>query len=355
MIKKTLNISIVFIIITLIFLGCSKNIIITNNLKVEKSAKIGVLLYKLSDEYISLVKKDLDEIQKENKGTVEFVFLDANGDQKKQNEQIDKLLQENIDLLLVNLVDTSEESTQIVINKIKEKNIPVIMFNREPISKIPIKSYENAIVLAREPEAGILQGEIVSNLWKNERFKIDKNRDNIMQYVILVGEPTSIDAISRTKYSIETIKNNGIKIEELARRPANWDRNLAKQAMTSLLYQYGNKIEVVIANNDEMAIGAIEALQEQNYNKYDKNKTITVVGVDAIPEAQELIKKGFMAGTVFQDAKEEAVVLYNLGMNLISGKNAIENTEYKFDDSGVTIRLPYQPYTYNSQNNINKK
>ncbi|NFR87839.1 galactose ABC transporter substrate-binding protein [Clostridium botulinum] len=343
--KKLLSINMIIIVMILMFFGVNENIVATcSNFDSEKAAKVGVLLYKFNDEYISLLKNSLEEIQKENPNKVEFIFLDAYGDEKKQNNELDKLLKEKVDLLLVNLVDTSEGSTQKVVARIKENNVPVIFFNREPISKIPIKSYEKAVILSRIPEAGILQGQIVSDLWNDNKKMIDKNKDNIMQYVMLTGESSDLTAISRTKNVIKIIKDNGIEIQELEKKNSKWDRELAKQNIASLLYQYGNKIEVIIANNDAMAIGAIEALQKQNYNNGDLNNTIIVVGIDAIPKAKELINEGYMAGTVFQDPKEEADALYTLGMNLISGKNPIENTQYKYDETGVTVRLPYKEY-----------
>ncbi|MBN1065298.1 galactose ABC transporter substrate-binding protein [Clostridium botulinum] len=343
--KKLLSINIIVIVMILMFFCVKNNVIAScSNFDLEKPAKVGVLLYKFNDEYISLLKNSLEEIQKENPNKVEFIFLDAYGNQEKQNNEIDKLLKEKVDLLLVNLVDTTEESTQKVVDRTKANNVPVIFFNRKPISKIPIKSYEKAVILSRIPEAGILQGKIVTDLWNNNKKMIDKNEDNIMQYVMLTGESNDLTAISRTENSIKVIKNSGIEVQELEKKNSKWDRELAKQNIASLLYQYGNKIEVIIANNDAMAIGAIEALQNQNYNKGDPNNTIIVVGVDATPKARELINQGYMAGTVFQDPKEEAEALYTLGMNLISGKNAVENTQYNYDESGVTVRLPYKEY-----------
>ena len=112
-----------------------------------------------------------------------------------------------------------------------------------------------------------------------------------MQYIMLRGERDNIEAIARTKYSVLTINNAGIKTQELALQVCNWNEEVAKNTTKALFLQFGNKIEVIISNNDAMAIGAIEALQEQGYNNGDKTRTIPVVGVDAIPEAQELIKK----------------------------------------------------------------
>lgn len=97
-----------------------------------------------------------------------------------------------------------------------------------------------------------------------------------------------------------------------------------------------------------MAIDAIEALQKYGYNIGDKSKNIPVVGIDIIPEAQELIQKGFMTGTVIQDTNVLAEALYTVGMNLVYGRDPIEGTNYKFDDTGVTILIPYQEYTKKS-------
>lgn len=74
---------------------------------------------------------------------------------------------------------------------------------------------------------------------------------------------------------------------------------------------------------------------------------ITVVGVDAIPEAQELIKKGIMTGSVLQDSYDLAKALYTVGGNLVYNRNPLYDTEYKFDQTGVSIRLPYKEYIMN--------
>ena len=124
-----------------------------------------------------------------------------------------------------------------------------------------------------------MHGTIINNL-------IDKNRDNIMQYVMLQGERYNKVPIDRTKYSVLTIQQAGIKTEELALRICDWNTDVAQNATQALLLKYGDKIEVIIANDDSMAIGAVQALQAYGYNKGDKTKTIPVVGVDAVPKAQ---------------------------------------------------------------------
>ena len=345
MLKKILIISMVTAMMIVTLADCSKKAVSTSS-DPEKPVKVAVFLIDFTDPYLSLVRKSLEDIQKENEGKVEFTFYDGKSDEAIQNEEIDKVLKEGTDLILLNLISYRDRgAVQTVINKIKETNIPVILVNREPLTIDAIKSYGKALYVGTDAkQAGILQGKVLVDVWNTNKEFIDKNRDNIMQYVMLEGERNNIEAIERTKYSVSTIQQAGIKTEELALRFADWNAESARNATEALLLKYGDKIEVIIANNDAMAIGAIQALQKYGYNKGDKTKTIAVVGVDAIPEAQDLIRKGFMAGTVIQDAPAMAKALYTVGMNLVYNKNPLDGTEYKFDETGVTIRIPYKEY-----------
>lgn len=335
--------------IILNLLSCNKHsIYINNHVAYRAPVKVSVLLYRFDDAYISLVKKSLEEIQVQNEGSVQFTFYDGKNEQSVQDESLDMILNENnTDLILLNLVDT--RSTKEAINKIKENNIPVVLFNREPVDIEAVRSYNKSYFIGTNArEAGIIQGNILINEWKKNKILIDKNKDNIMQYIMLIGEAGNIEAIERSKYSVLTINNAGIETQELGAKVCNWNEEEGRNAMRALLSQLGNKIEVIISNNDSMAIGAIEALQEYGYNNGNKSKTIPVVGVDAIPAAQELIKQGIMTGSVLQDPSAMANALYLVGMNLVHNRNPLEGTDYKFDETGVAIRLPYKEYIVKS-------
>lgn len=306
--------------------------------------KVDVLLYDFKDKYISLVRQNFEEIQRNNQGKIEFIFHDGQNNQAIQNRSINAILQRGDSaLILLNIVDVN--NSKAIIERIKGRGIPVVLFNREPVNMEDVKSYNKAFFVGTNAsEAGILQGQILINAW-NTNKNIDVNGDNVMQYIMLTGERNNIEAIQRTKYSILTINDAGIRTQELAQRAADWDRNTARSMVEALYLQYGSNIEAIIANNDEMAIGAIEALQKYGYNKGDKTKNIPVVGVDAIPEAQELINQGIMTGSVLQDAKAMAEVTYNMGINLVEERNPLEGIPYKFDDTGVAVRIPYREYT----------
>lgn len=340
--KKLLSFIEVMIIITIILGYGNKKAYAQIMPKKETPIRIAVLLYTFNDAYISLVRQSFEEIQNKNEGKVEFTFYNGENNQPVQNQTIDRLLiNKNVDLMMVNLVD--EESAPRVIDTIKEYNVPVILFNREPYSMELVKAYEKAYYVGTNAaESGILQGKILIEDWNKNKPIIDKNGDNIMQYIMLMGERDSIEAIQRTKYSILTINESGIETKELALKICDWDRKIAKQNVKSIFLFLDDKIEAIISNNDEMAIGAIEALQEYGYNKGDIAKTIPVVGVDAIPAARELINKGEMTGTVVQDAAAMAEACYAIGMNLVYGNKPLTGTPYKFDETGVAVRIPYK-------------
>ena len=124
----------------------------------------------------------------------------------------------------------------------------------------------------------------------------------------------------------------------------NWDEATARQAMQAALAAHEKQIELVIANNDSMALGAIAALAERGYNTGDKTKFIPVVGVDATPQAMAAIQKGVMSATVKQDGEAMAAAVAALTLNAVAGKAFLDGTPYSWDASGRAIRIPYSLY-----------
>ena len=309
--------------------------------------RVGVLLSNVDNSYLSSIQKALEDIQRENIDKVQFTFYDANDNQSIQETTINNLIQGgNVDFLLVNLVNKGVDSVRNIINKATQYEIPVIFFSSvQPDTIDIIKSYKKAFVVSRdEKESGNLEGKLIVNAWNTDKSSIDKNKDDILQYVMLQASNNSSVAVTRTKYSISAINDSGIKTQQLALVNANFNKELAKEAIKSLFLRYSGNIEAIIANNDSMAIGAIEALQTYGYNKGDKSKNIIVVGIDRTQEAKELIDKGFMTGTVGHEPRALAEALYTVGMNLFSGKNPLEGTNYKIEGNGIEVRIPSEEY-----------
>lgn len=317
------------------------------NLTNRKIANVAVLLYSFDDLYMLEIKKSLEDIQKENKDKVNFTFYDGKNNIAVQNETIDSLLKSDIDLFILKLADTKEDAVKEIIFTIKQKNVPIIFMEVAPEVVSKVSQYYNkaAFLYSTSSDEGILQGKILVDQWNaNKRF-IDKNNDNILQYVLLKGEASNPYAIERTNDVISAINKLGIKTEQLALVNANWFKELAETAIENLFLKYNGRIEAIIANNDAMAIGAIEALQKYGYNTGDKNKNIAVVGIDGLKEAKDLIDKGLMTGTLIQNTKMVAEAFYNIGMNLISNINPIENTNYTLNNGSIIIPESYQEYT----------
>ncbi len=283
-----------------------------------------------------------------NEGKVKFIFYDGKKNQAIQETIINNIFETgNFDILFVDLVNKGKAKASVknVIDKAETLGISVIFTYVNPETIEIIKSYNKAFVIGEdEKQAGELQGKIIIDIWNTNKESIDKDNDNKLEYYIMLQGSNELAAKQRVLYTISAINNAGIKTESLTSIATNWDRELTKSTVNSLFFKYDDKIEAIISNSDDMAIGAIEALQQYGYNTGSKSKTIIVVGIDGIPEARELINKGYMAGTVIQDLRETAEAFYTIGMNLLANKPPIEGTNYKLDKMGVTILLPYQEY-----------
>lgn len=296
--------------------------------------KIGATIYSFEDNFMSYQRRNIEKL---SEGQAELLMNDSQNNQSRQIEQIDTMIAKGVNILAINLVDPKSAPT--VIDKAKAENLPVVFFNKEP-DEAAMQSYDNAwYVGTTSEESGVIQGEVMAEGWKaNPNW--DKNGDGKIQYVMLKGEPGHPDAEARTKYSIETLNKAGIETEELAMDAAMWDSTKATEKMDAWIAKNGDNIEMVICNNDGMALGAISSLEKAGYLDGTPEKYVPVYGVDAIPEALDKIKSGKMAGTVLNDAKNQAKALVESCMNLVNGKEITDGTEWKLDDK-KSIRVPY--------------
>jgi len=294
---------------------------------------VGATIYKFDDNFMSYVRRAMETSAKDN---VKLMLNDSQNDQAKQIEQVDTLIAKGAKSLAINLVDP--KAAQTIIDKAKPKNIPVIFFNKEPDASV-LKGYDKAYYVGTtSSESGVLQGQLIAKAWEANKDKYDKNKDGKLQYVLLKGEPGHPDAEARTKFAVDTVKEKGIQVEELAMDTAMWDATKATEKMDAWLAKYSDKIEFVIANNDGMALGAVASLEKAGY--FSGDKFMPVVGVDAIPEALEMIEKGKMVGTVLNDAKNQGKATIDLAANAAKGKDVLDGTEWKLDDNKA-VRVPY--------------
>lgn len=129
-----------------------------------------------------------------------------------------------------------------------------------------------------------MQGELAADVIKTGGIA-DRNKDGKIQFVILEGESGHQDAIIRTKNAVDTLKKQGIVLEKLCCSIANWNRAQAQNRMMQIIGQYQNKIELVLANNDDMALGAIDAYKKLNYTESARP---VFLGIDGTGQMQAL-------------------------------------------------------------------
>lgn len=299
--------------------------------------KVGVAIYKFDDTFMTGVR---NSIEKNAGGIAKVDIVDSQNSQPTQNDKIDLFLTKNTDALIVNPVDRT--AAGVIIDKAKAKDTPVVFLNREPLPEDMKKWDKVYYVGAKAEESGTLSGQIIVDYWKATPAA-DKNGDGVLQYVMLKGEPGHQDAELRTQYSIQAVEDAGIKVEKVAEDTAMWDRVKGQEKMAAFLAANGDKIEAVFANNDDMALGAIEALKAAGY--FTGDKYMPVVGVDATAPAIQALEQGTMLGTVLNDAANQGKAAVTLA-SLLSKGTAVTKESVGFDiTDNQYVWIPYQKVT----------
>ena len=283
-----------------------------------KTYEIGLAIYNYNDNFMTAYRNEIVDYFKElgetDGNTYNIDMQDGKGDQAHQTEQIDNMITQQKDLIIANLVDPT--GAENMINKAKAEDIPVIFINREPksIADMEIWPGKTTYVGADATQSGTYQGEIIMELENGG----DVNGDGVITYFTLYGEPGNVDADQRTEYSVKALIDNDVKVEMLQEKiQANWDTEQARSATADVLQTAGGKLEVIFANNDGMAIGAIAAIEDAGLTP---NKDIYVVGVDAIADAMEVLKDGKLTGTVLNDHFNQARTTAEVAVKLLAGE-----------------------------------
>lgn len=328
--------------------------------------EIAVFAYKYDDSYIATVRTALAEKFKKH-DDVNVTFYNGENNQQTQSAQIDTAITKGADLLIINAVDFQASGDDLA-EKCKEKNKPAIFFNRE-IADSAVNKADNICFVGTDTNApGHMLGEMIADLLAtDEQFKkYDLNGDGKIQYAMFRAEVGNAEADGRTKYSVDDAneklaanttltvanKTGNVLTRVGADQMANWDSTTANEKMTALFSETAGvpNVELVICNNDDMALGVISALNVKGYNNQGSKTTagakyIPVYGVDALATALDAIRNGKMQGTVKQDGDAMAEAIVKIAMNVKDNKAFLEGTDYKFDASVRKLRIPYTPVT----------
>ncbi|MDS0524237.1 galactose/glucose ABC transporter substrate-binding protein MglB [Clostridium sp. SHJSY1] len=337
--KKVLTLVLMATLTTSVLAGCSSS----KSDSTGKKVTVGTTIYKFDDTFMTGVRNAITDQAKSDNITADIV--DSQNSTSAQNDKLELFISKKVNSLAINPVDPKASST--IINKAKSANIPIVFFNRIP-SEADMNSWDKLFYVGAKPEqSGTIQGQIIADYWKAHP-EADKNKDGVLDYVMITGEPGNADAIARTKYSIDQLATEGIKSNQLATDTGMWDRVKAQDKMQSFLTSKGDLIEAVFANNDDMALGAIEALKAAGYFK--DGKYIPVVGVDATAPGVKAIEEGTMLGTVLNDAKNQGIATIKIAEVLGQGETpSKENTGYDIAD-GKYVWIDYKKITKENVN-----
>ncbi len=325
------------------------------------NGEVSVFYYTYSDTYISSVRSAMDKLLTD--AGLKYQNYDANGNQTTQTEQVTTALAKGSKLLIVNVVDTgSNDAAQNIIDQAKAKDVPVIFFNRS-VEESVVTSYDKCVFVGTDYEmAGHMQGEMIGKYLVENYDKLDLNGDGKISYVMFKGQEGNMEAIARTQYGVEdankVLKEAGKpelefydasnKNKYLVDQNGTWSSAAATDYMGTILAQYSeankNMVELVIANNDEMALGAVSALQTAGYNK-EGTKAIPVFGVDATDAAKSAVNSGAMVGTIKQDADGMAKAITTITQNFFADKNALDSIDSENLVGKWRVNIPYATYT----------
>ncbi len=323
--------------------------------------EVAIFWYTFGDTYLSSVRAAMDAAW--DAAGIKYQDYDANNSQTTQTEQIQTAITKGAAVLVVNIVDaSSDDATQAIVDMAQAAGTPLVFFNRS-VSEEIVSAYDKAAYVGTDyTQAGHMQGEMIGNYVLENYEALDLNGDGEISYVMFKGQEGNAEADARTQYGVE----DADAVLTAAGKPAlvfydeantskylldangAWSAQQGQDLMQTLLSKYsednGNMVELVIANNDDMALGAISALQNAGYNK-EGGKYIPVFGVDATDAAKEKIADGSMTGTIKQDAEGMANAVVVISQNLATGADKFDTIDTANVVGTWRVNIPYSAYT----------
>ena len=290
-----------------------------------KTYKVGIAIYQFDDNFMTLYRNEmLDYFKSLETDSVKYdvTIVDGKNDMAEQTNQINNFITQKMDVIILNLVQTS--SADAVIDSIVNAGIPLVLINREPLGDNGDESYKGILdnanvcyVGADARQSGTFQGEIIAELPDHG----DINGDGKVSYIMVEGDPENVDAQYRTEFSIKALTDAGIAVECLDDQIGNWAQAKGQEITANALAKFGDQVEVVFCNNDAMALGAATAITSAGRTV---GKDIYLVGVDALEECQQMVQEGTMTGTVLNDHIGQSHKAVDVAVAALNGE-AMEN------------------------------
>ena len=277
---------------------------------------VGVSMALFDDNFLTVLRNGIQKDAEAMDG-VDVQIEDAQNDVAKQLDQINNFIASGVDAIIVNPVDTS--ATQAMTDAASAAGVPLVFVNRQPVNVDALPDNQ-AFVASDEAESGTLETVQVCELLA----AAGKTEANVY---VLMGELSNQAAVQRTK-DIHDVIDGGkckVKLNIIDEQTANWQRDEAQDLMTNWLSS-GTPFDAVISNNDEMAIGAIQAMKASG----TKMEDVIVAGVDATQDALLAMAAGELDVTVFQDAAGQGGGALDAALKLANGETVEQKVMVPF-------------------------
>lgn len=287
------------------------------------------MLTAMKDEYLTAMDQAAQGYAKAC--GCEYISIDCGESFDQQLEYAKAAVADGTDALIVNLAADNSRADEIVE---AAGDIPVVFVNREP-TDTSLLDENHIFVGSNEDTCGQYVGELLADYCKTA------GKDSV-NYLMFQGTVGLIHTTKRSEGAINGLKDAGIAVTEAAAPiDCGFSRSTAMQEMTNLLSNGldMSTVDVIIANNDAMAMGVIEACEQNDVDL----SNIAIVGVDGISDAIKAIKDGKMIGSVYQDATDQGAISVQIAINLASSKDAMDGVAYDtVEDNDYIVDIPFE-------------
>lgn len=287
-------------------------LVISSAVFAQETFKIGYACNNFNDTFQTVIEGYAKALAE--KEGVEYVYADGGEDILKQQDQINAFIAEGVDALIVVPIDTS--AVEPIIEAAAAAKIPLVFVNRNPFADLKPEEYpENTYYVgSEETDAGKFQAEYALELL---------GETDEIGYAILVGILSNQGAIARTQGNKDTLDEYK-NFKYLAEQNGDWQRDQGMTITENWLTAYGDELKLILANNDEMALGAVEATEAAG------REDIVIMGVDLIPDAKQAIIDGRLDASVMQDGKGQGEGAMSVALAALRGENPEPYTKVPF-------------------------
>lgn len=316
----------------------------------EDTPVAGVCWYNFADTFIANARQSLINVANKD-GSIEISDADSQNDVATQTNNMNNMFSKDVDYLVLNNINTG--AIDDICDQILEEGTYGIFANTDSPSDENFEKNDKLYsVSSVATQSGTIMGEAIADYWQ-ENPDADRNGNGKLDYIMLLGIQGHYDTTVRSQYSVQAIEDAGIEVNQVGGELiADYSRAKAQETVAALLANYSDDIDAIIACNDDMALGAIEALKAGGFFG-DSSKYVMVTGVDATAVGCDAIREGTMLVTALNNPVTLGKSIYKV-MKLTSQGEEVTTESIGIEDVYVEGRRVHLNYTAINKDNVDE-